>query len=122
MIIHLIHFPVSKIWLTTSKLQFRTPQLFFMYDKMPTYHTKAKGFNLMTQIRMLNSQDQLSTLLQFWNRNANYDPMPAHILLEKTFGDPNFNPDLTLLTIENGTILGFMQGLVRQIEPNLKRG
>ncbi len=76
----------------------------------------------MPEIKTLNSQDQLPALLAFWNRNVIYDPMPDHILLEKTFGDPDFNPDLTLLAIENEMIISFMQGLVRQIEPNVKRG
>ena len=74
------------------------------------------------QIIELDSQKQLPNLLDFWNRNLSYDPMPAHILLEKTFGDPDFDSNLTLIAIENGKILSFMQGLVRQIEPNLKRG
>lgn len=76
----------------------------------------------MLEIKTLHSQDQLPALLQFWNRNVNFDLMPAHILLEKTFGDPDFDPDLTLLAIEDEKIRCFMQGLVRQIESNLKRG
>jgi mycothiol synthase len=76
----------------------------------------------MIAINRLFSRDQIPDLLQFWNRNVYYDPMPAHILLEKTFGDADFNPDLTLIAIENGKILSFMQGLVREVEPNLKRG
>lgn len=76
----------------------------------------------MIEIRALNSQNQLPALLAFWNRNVRYDPMPANILLEKTFGDPDYNSDLTLVAIENEKIQGFMQGLVRQIEPNVKRG
>ena len=74
------------------------------------------------QIIKLDSQKRLPNLLDFWNRNLSYDPMPAHILLEKTFGDPDFDSNLTLIAVENGKILSFMQGLVRQIEPNLKRG
>jgi len=76
----------------------------------------------MLDIRALNAQDQLPALLAFWNRNVIYDPMPEHILLEKTFGDPDFDPDLALLAIEKGKILGFMQGLIRQIERDLKQG
>lgn len=76
----------------------------------------------MITINTLYSQDQLPDLLQFWNRNVLYDPMPAHILFEKTFGDIDFDADLTLIALENGKILSFMQGLVREIEPNLKRG
>lgn len=76
----------------------------------------------MLEIRALHSQHQLPMLLQFWNRNAIFDPMPSHILLEKTFGDPDFDPEITLLATENGKIMAFMQGLVRQIEPNLNRG
>ncbi|MCI0496475.1 hypothetical protein L0Z72_15835 [candidate division KSB1 bacterium] len=67
----------------------------------------------MLAIRILNSQAQLPDLLSFWNRNVIYDPMPEHILQEKTFADPDFNPELTLLSIENEKILCFVQGLVR---------
>ena len=70
----------------------------------------------------LHSPDQLPGLLEFWNRNVQRDPMPAHILLEKTFGDSNFNPDMTLLEVENENIMAFMQGLIRQVDLNLKRG
>lgn len=76
----------------------------------------------MIEIITLYSQDQIPGLLAFWNRNVQYDPMPAHLLLEKTFGDPDFDPNLTLMAIENGTIIGFMQGLIRQVDQNLKRG
>ena len=89
---------------------------------MSSCSTYMQGFNFMIEIRALNSQNQLPDLLAFWNRNVRYDPMPAHILLEKTFGDPDFNSDLTLVAMENRKILGFMQGLFRQIEPNVKRG
>lgn len=76
----------------------------------------------MPQIKILNSPDQLPALLKFWNDNVCYDLMPDFLLYEKTFGDPDFNPEMTLIAFENEKIIAFMQGLVRQIEPNMKRG
>jgi N-acetylglutamate synthase-like GNAT family acetyltransferase len=43
-------------------------------------------------------------------------------LYEKTIGDPDFDSEMTLIAIEDGKILSFMQGLIRQIDPDLKRG
>jgi len=76
----------------------------------------------MISIKKLKPSDQLNELVRFWNNNVIYDPITLEILKEKTFGDPDFNHDLTLIAVGNGQILGFMQGLVRQVEPDLKRG
>jgi len=76
----------------------------------------------MIEIEALQKPEQLPKLLAFWNRNVVYDPMPLHILHEKTFGDADFDPTLTLIAAEQNNIVAFMQGLIRQVDQNLRRG
>ncbi|MDZ7330681.1 MAG: GNAT family N-acetyltransferase [candidate division KSB1 bacterium] len=76
----------------------------------------------MIEIESLQSPAQLPELHDFWNHNVIYDPMPQHILLEKTFGDSDFNPELTLIARKEKQIVAFMQGLIRQIDQDFRRG
>lgn len=76
----------------------------------------------MIEIKSINTTEQLPGVVAFWNRNVVYDPITEELLYEKTFADPEFNSEMTLIAIENGKILSFMQGLIRQIDVNLKRG
>ncbi|MDZ7341487.1 MAG: GNAT family N-acetyltransferase [candidate division KSB1 bacterium] len=76
----------------------------------------------MLEILPLSQVDQLPSLVEFWNRNVIYDPITINLLHEKTFGDPNFDPEMTLLAIEKGSIVSFMQGLIRLVDPEFKRG
>jgi len=81
----------------------------------------AKGI-AMLEILCLNNMDQLPDLVEFWNWNAIYDPITLELLHEKTFGDADYNPEITLLAMEKSRIVSFMQGVVRQVDQNLKRG
>ncbi len=76
----------------------------------------------MIKLETLQSPNQLPELLDFWNRNVIYDAMPPHILFEKTFGDAQFVPELTLIARKDEKIVGFMQGVIRRIDQNLQRG
>lgn len=55
-------------------------------------------------------------LLRMWNGSARYDPMTPELLQEKTWSDADFDPDMALVSEENGEILGFMAGLLRQTD------
>lgn len=76
----------------------------------------------MLEIIPLNQVEQLPKLVDFWNRNAIYDPITVELLYEKTFGDTHYNPEMTLLAMEKGNIICFMQGLIRPVDQDLKRG
>ncbi len=76
----------------------------------------------MIEIETLQKPKQLPKLLAFWNRNALYDPITVDLLHEKTFGDADFDPALTLIAAEQNNIVAFMQGLIRQVDQNLRRG
>ena len=76
----------------------------------------------MIEIKSINTAEQLPGLVAFWNRNVVHDPITENLLYEKTFGDPDFDSEMTLIAIEDGKILSFMQGLIRQIDLNLRRG
>lgn len=75
----------------------------------------------MIEIKSINTTEQLPGLVAFWNRNVVYDPITEELLYEKIFADPDFDSEMTLIAIEEGKILSFMQGLVRQVDQNLKR-
>ncbi len=53
-------------------------------------------------------------LLGMWNASARYDPMTPELFVEKTSGDPNYDPASALVCEENGRPLGFFMGVVRQ--------
>jgi len=76
----------------------------------------------MLEILRLEQAEQLPSLVDFWNRNALYDPITVDLLHEKTFGDADFDPTLTLIAAEQNNIVAFMQGLIRQVDQNLRRG
>lgn len=66
------------------------------------------GINLYTF-----QKSKIPIVTELWNQNVDYDPITPALLEEKTFGDSDFNPDLTLMAEYNGQIIGFMQGLHR---------
>jgi len=76
----------------------------------------------MISIKKLKPSDQLDKIVRFWNNNVTYDPVTLELLKEKTFGDPDFDPDLNLFVEENGKILSFMQGIIRKIANDQKMG
>ncbi|MBN1350389.1 GNAT family N-acetyltransferase [candidate division KSB1 bacterium] len=59
-------------------------------------------------------KNDLEKLCDFWNKQAVYDPLSTDLLNEKIFADPDYQSELALLTEEDGTILSFMMGIVRQ--------
>jgi len=63
-------------------------------------------------IRELRESD-LPRLLSFLNENLSFDPLTLELLREKTFGDPDFDPALTLVAEREGRIAAFMQGVAR---------
>ena len=64
------------------------------------------------QLFRLEKSD-LPQLTFLWNKNVEYDVMTEKIFYEKTFGDSDFLPDLTLVARVGQEIAGFMQGLHR---------
>lgn len=76
----------------------------------------------MLEIIPLTQVEQLPNLSNFWNRNVSYNPITLELLHEKTFGDADFDPKMTLLALENREIISFMQGLIRQVDHKLTRG
>lgn len=64
------------------------------------------------EIRKLSTTD-IQEAAKFCRMNMQYDIMPDYLFKEKTFDDPDFDPDLALLAVENGEIIGFMMGVIR---------
>ncbi|MFZ5942423.1 MAG: GNAT family N-acetyltransferase [Bacteroidota bacterium] len=55
---------------------------------------------------------QVMDLLQ---RSCAYDDITEALLKEKLYGDPAWDPRITLVAEERGTVIGFMQGVTRDI-------
>ena len=66
------------------------------------------------QIRTYLSKD-LSALSEFLNANLDYDSLNESLLKEKLIEDPNWEPKKALICNDNDKILGFMQGVIRDI-------
>lgn len=64
------------------------------------------------------SENYLRSAAKLCRQNMEFDIMPDFLLREKTFGDPDFNPDLTLLYFkdENEEPVAFIQGVIRKRE------
>lgn len=64
------------------------------------------------------SEKYLKPAAKLCRQNMEFDIMPDFLLKEKTFGDPDFNPDLTLLYFknENEEPIAFIQGIIRKRE------
>jgi len=62
--------------------------------------------------RQLTLSD-LKDAAKFCRMNMQFDIMPDFLFKEKIFDDHDYNPDLALLAIENGEIIGFMMGVIR---------
>jgi len=62
------------------------------------------------------SQEYLKPVAKLCRQNMHRDIMPDFLLQEKTFGDPDYDPELTLVgLIENGELpIAFIQGVVRK--------
>jgi len=61
------------------------------------------------------SQEYLKPAAKLCRRNMHRDIMPDFLLKEKTFGDPDYNPELTLLgfSYDEKSPIAFTQGIVR---------
>lgn len=64
------------------------------------------------------SENYLRSAAKLCRQNMEFDIMPDFLLREKTFGDPDFNSDLTLLYFkdENEEPVAFIQGVIRKRE------
>ncbi|MCX6149468.1 MAG: GNAT family N-acetyltransferase [Ignavibacteriales bacterium] len=61
------------------------------------------------------SEDLLPAVAKLCRQNMNLDIMPDFLLKEKTFEDPDFNPNITLVGFNDSTqdLVGFIQGVIR---------
>jgi len=64
------------------------------------------------KIQNLTTSD-LQETAKFCRINMKYDIMPDFLFKEKTFDDPDFDPELALLVKENNEIIAFMLGVIR---------
>lgn len=69
---------------------------------------------MKSKIRTYNQGD-LSHLTQFLNANLDHDSLTKDLLQEKLVGDPNWDQNKALICYNDDRILGFMQGVVRDI-------
>lgn len=74
----------------------------------------------MIKIRSVEISD-LEALKEFWNRNVINDLVTVPLLKEKFHGDPDYDPALNLIVVDDSQIVAFMQGIVREL-PEEKRG
>lgn len=63
----------------------------------------------------LFKQADLHQLTAFLNHAWEFDSITADLLNEKLYGDPNWQPELALVMHDENQIIGFMQGVVRDI-------
>ncbi len=59
--------------------------------------------------------DDLLRLVEFLNYNLDYDRLNENLLSEKLEGDPNWMPGKALVCHDGEKILGFIQGVIRDI-------
>ena len=59
--------------------------------------------------------EDLEPLNEFLNANWEYDTVSRNVLSEKLEGDPFWFPDATFVCKDEGRIVGFMQGVLRDI-------
>lgn len=75
----------------------------------------SQNYELMKyRIRTYQSGD-LVKLIEFLNDNLDYDKLNRNILSEKLEGDPCWDPGKALICHNEEKILGFMQGVIRDI-------
>lgn len=66
------------------------------------------------QIRTYRPED-LSGITEFLNANLNYDSLSKNLLKEKLVDDPDWEPEKALIYHDGEKIIGFMQGVNREI-------
>jgi mycothiol synthase len=60
-------------------------------------------------------RDDTESLLDMWNATARFDPLTPELLVEKTWDDTDFDPELALVCEGDGGINGFALGVLRQV-------
>jgi len=63
-------------------------------------------------IRGLHRDDR-DSILDLWNRATPFDALSAELLEEKAWGDPDFDPELALVAVDDGEVVGFVVGVLR---------
>lgn len=63
----------------------------------------------------LYKPDDLEKLCCFLNRSWEYDAISPELLEEKLTGDPNWMPEATFICRDEDKIIGFIQGVIRDI-------
>ncbi len=58
----------------------------------------------------------LSNLVSFMNANHEFDQFTEGLLKEKIEGDPHWDPGKSLVCMDGGRIIGFMMGVVREVQ------
>jgi mycothiol synthase len=64
------------------------------------------------QLRRLQRDDR-DTVLSLCNASARYDAMTPDLFEEKTWGDPDFDPELALVAVDDEVIVGVAVGVLR---------
>ena len=64
------------------------------------------------ELRGLQRGDR-DAVLDLWNRAVQFDALAAAVFEEKTCGDPDFDPDLAVVAVDDGDVAGFAVGVVR---------
>ncbi len=62
------------------------------------------------------SSNDFQSAAKFCRMNMEYDSLPDFLFKEKTFDDPDYDPEMTLLAEEDDEIIGFMMGVARTIK------
>jgi len=70
-------------------------------------------------IRPFEPQD-IETVAALLDTRLVHDHVTAEWVREKTFGDPDYDGDCTLCGIESGRLVGFAQGIVRDVDGALQ--
>lgn len=68
----------------------------------------------MVKIRKYRRED-FEAVLNLLNQSCEFDDFSAEILEEKLYSDPFWNVDSTFIAEKNAVILGFLQGVLREI-------
>ena len=68
----------------------------------------------MADIREYRESD-FEAVLSLLNRNTIYDSFSDHLLEEKLYKDPNWDMHLTQVAEKDGILIGFMQGVARNV-------
>ncbi len=66
------------------------------------------------EIRCYTDGD-LEPVVNLLNDSCPFDHMSAGLLKEKIYADPNYAPETILVSTENNQLIGFMQGVMREI-------